>query len=100
MSALHFAIHHVWWFVGFAIACGVLALVFRRRVARLVRLAKAAATDPRLPVPVRWLFRIGLAVKLFPGPDMGIDELALGIGIVLLVGPYRKTWATIRKEVQ
>ena len=99
MTIYHFALSHVWWLAGIAGATGVLALVFRRRVARLVRLAKAAATDPRLPAPVRWLFRIGIAAKLWPGPDLGIDELALGLGIVLLGTKYRKEWDLIRADL-
>ena len=100
MTLFHFFEHHLWEFVAVAALVGALSLVFRRRVARLVRLAKAAATDPRLPRPVRWIFRIGIAAKLFPGPDLGIDEVALGLGIVLLLGPYRHIWREIREGIE
>ena len=55
--------------------------------------------DPRLPWPVRWIFRVALAIKCVPVPDFGIDEVLLLIGIALLAGPYRRTWALIRQEV-
>ncbi len=99
MTLYHFALHHAWWVVGLAVAVLGLSLAFRGRVKRLVRLAKAAATDPRLPRPVRWLFRIGIAAKMFPGPDFGIDELALGLGLVLVSTKSRRTWREIRGEI-
>ena len=100
MTLIHFFEHHVWEFVAVAALVGVLSLVFRKRVARIVRLAKAAATDPRLPRPVRWLFRIGITAKLWPGPDLGIDEVALGLGIVLLSTKYRHVWREIREGIE
>lgn len=77
----------------------VLALVFRRHTARLLRLARALATDRRLPRPVRWLFVAALAIKMSP-VDFGIDEVLMVIGAVLLVGPYRRVFAEIRRETR
>jgi hypothetical protein len=96
----HFAIHHIWYVVAIVALAAATALVLRKHVMHAMRLAKAAATDKRLPRSVRWLFRIGLAAKLFPGPDFGIDELAFGIGIVLLSTKYRSTWNEIRTDVR
>lgn len=67
---------------------------------RLLRLAKAVATDDRLPTPVRWLFRIALAIKVVPVPDFGLDEVLLLIGVGLLAGPYRGVWRQIREETR
>jgi hypothetical protein len=94
-----FVLHHLWWLVAVALVFCALGVVFRRRVKRLVRLVRLAATDERLPKPVRWLFRIVLVAKLWPGPDFGVDELALGLGTILLLTKYRRTWAEIRAEL-
>lgn len=96
---MSWALAHWPYLVATVAVAGVLALVFRGRVARWLRLAKAAATDPRLPRSVRWLFRIGIAVKCIPGPDFGIDEVALALGALLLATRYRATWNEIRREV-
>ena len=98
MTIYHF-VHHVWWVVGISVAVLGLSLAFRGRVKRLLRLAKAAASDPRLPKPVRWLFVVGLAAKAMP-VDFGIDELALGLGVVLLSTKYRATWREIREGIE
>ncbi len=99
MSALRFALHHPW-LVGAAILLvGVAALIFRRRVARALKLAKAAATDPRLPRHVRWLFRVALLAKALP-VDFGIDEAALALGVALLLLRHRETWREICAEIQ
>jgi hypothetical protein len=94
-----FALHNIWWLVAAVVALFALALIIRKRVKRMMKLAKAAATDKRLPRPVRWLFRIGIAAKVFPGPDFGIDEVCLGLGVILLYTKYRQTWALIRSEI-
>jgi hypothetical protein len=65
----------------------------------MMRLAKAAATDARLPKPVRGLFIVGLAAKAMP-VDFGIDEFCLGLGVLLLATRYRSVWAEIREDVQ
>ncbi len=72
---------------------------FRKRIKYVFLLAKAAATDPRLPKSVRWLFKIGLAVKLLPIPDFGVDELCLGLGVILLATRYRSEWKLIRLDL-
>lgn len=69
------------------------------KLRRVLRLAKAAATDSRLPWPVRWLFRVALAIKCVPVPDFGLDEIFLLGGMALLAGPYRGTWKLIREEI-
>jgi hypothetical protein len=98
MSALHFAMHHVWWAVGAVVVLAALAVVFRRKVKRALRLARAAATDKRLPPSVRWCFRIALLAKAMP-LDFGIDELALAVGLALLLTRHRATWRTICAEI-
>lgn len=79
---------------------GVLTLLFRHRLARLMRVAKALATDKRLPWPVRWMFAAAIAIKAVPLPDFGIDEILLIVGALLLLGPYRKTWRSIWEETR
>lgn len=94
------AILHLWpWALGAAVVLGVTALVLRRRVARLVRLGKALATDKRLPPSVRWCFRVALVAKVLP-VDFGIDEVALVAGVVLLATRHRETWRTICAETR
>jgi hypothetical protein len=82
-----------------AVASIVTSLVFRKRLKRLMRLAKVCTTDKRLPRSVRWLFIVGLAAKALP-VDFGIDEFCLGLGIILLVTLHRETWAQIRSEIE
>ena len=72
----------------------------KRWAHRMVRLAKAAATDKRLPWPVRVLFGVSLAIKAVPFPDFGIDEAGLAIGILLLATVYRSTWREIVSELE
>ena len=72
-----------------AIVGAVLALTHRAQVRTLLAMARALATDPRIPRPVRLLIVLGLATKAMP-VDFGIDELALGLAALLLVGPYRQ----------
>ena len=91
---------HLYALIALVVVLVGLALVFRGRVKRLMRLAKAAATDPRLPRPVRWLFAVSLAVKALPVPDFGIDEAGLLLGIVLLSTIYKHQWAEIRSEIK
>jgi hypothetical protein len=67
---------------------------------RWLRIARALATDTRLPRPVRWLFRAALAIKCVPLPDFGVDEILLLAGVALLAGPYRHVWRQIREETR
>jgi hypothetical protein len=78
----------------------LLAVAFRRQARRLLRIARALATDKRLPRPVRWLFAVALAIKAVPLPDLGVDEVLLVIGALLLAGPYRKVWRAILEETR
>jgi hypothetical protein len=91
---------YLWWIVGAVVLAAVVGVALRPRAARLIRLIRALATDPRLPRPVRWLFRAALVIKLIPGPDLGIDEALLVIGALLLWGPYRAVWRAIRQETR
>jgi len=69
----------------------------RARFRRLVRIAKMCATDSRVPVGLRWTFRVILAIKAVPVPDFGIDEFLLVIaGLVIVAVPkYRRTFRAI-----
>lgn len=95
---MHLLVTHWPWLVAATFVLGVPAIVFRSRIVHLLRLGKALATDRRLPPPVRWLFRVALVIKAIPGPDLGIDEALLVVGVVLLAGPYRSRWREIRDE--
>src|SRR5438067_5905863 len=48
----------------------------RVHLARLLRLAKSLARDPRIPRPVRWLIVVGLLPV--PGP---FDEIVLAVAL-------------------
>ena len=95
---LALAVHHPWWLAGAVAAAGVAAFALRGRLRRWLRLAKAAATDKRLPRPVRWVFVVALAVRCLP-VDFGVDEVLLLVGVGLLAGPYRATWREVRADV-
>jgi hypothetical protein len=93
-----------WWTIaaasGAVAAALILAAIFRPQAARLVRIGRALATDPRLPRPVRWLFAVALAIKTVPLPDGGVDEALLLVGALLLAGPYRRVWRAIIEETR
>jgi hypothetical protein len=88
----------LWVGAGALVVLGAVGVIVSPRLKRLMRLAKAAATDPRLPRSVRALFWVGLAAKAMP-IDFGVDEVCLGLGIVLLTTRYRVVWAEIRKDI-
>lgn len=98
-ATYHLIANHVWYVLATIAMLAILALILRKHVMYAMRLAKAAATDKRLPRPVRWLFGAALAVKVLP-VDFGIDEALLLVGIVLLATKYRTTWREIRTELR
>ena len=59
-----------WW--GWLLVCltvlGMIAFAFRRQLQYLVKVAKALATDERLPRPLRWGLKLALAMKVVPVP--------------------------------
>jgi hypothetical protein len=86
--------------VGGVIALGVLGILLRRPLLRVVRIAKAIAFDKRLPRYIRWPVRLALAMKVVPFPDFGIDELILAVVTVLLVTVHRETLQAILAETR
>ena len=91
------------WWGWLLVAAGVTfaaAFTFRNQLRYLVRVAKACATDERLPRPLRATLAVALAIKVVPIPDFGVDEiLLLAIG-VLLVTVYRPTFKAILEETR
>ena len=91
-----------WW--GWVLVClGALALAslaFRKQFLYLVKVAKACATDERLPRPLRWALAFALAIKVVPVPDFGIDEVILLVVGVLLATVYRPTFRAILAETR
>ena len=89
-----------WW--GWVLLCLVVfalaALAFRKQLVYLVKVAKACATDKRLPRPLRWALALALAIKIVPLPDFGIDEIILLVVGVLLATVYRPTFRAILDE--
>lgn len=69
-----------------------------RNIKRVVRIGAALATDKRLPAWMRWAVRISLAIKVVPVPDLGIDEILLGIVAISLVTIHRSTLRAILAE--
>lgn len=89
-----------WWgflLVGLGVL-GVLTFVFRAQLRYLIKVAKALATDERLPRSLRWALRLALALKVVPFPDFGIDEVILVVVGLLLVTVYRPTLRAILAE--
>lgn len=76
----------------------VVAILFRRQLLYLVKVAKMCATDERLPRPLRWVLGVALAIKVVPVPDFGIDEILLIVIGVLLMTVYRSTFKAILAE--
>jgi hypothetical protein len=89
-----------WW--GWPLVClaalGIVAFAFRRQLRYFVKVAKALATDERLPRPLRWGLKLALAMKVVPFPDLGIDEIIVVVIGVLLVTVYRPTLRAILDE--
>ena len=71
----------------------------KRQATHAMRLARAAMTDERIPAPIRWMIRVGVAVKLLPVPDFGVDEVLLGVAVLLLATAYRGRWAQVRADL-
>lgn len=88
------------WVLAAAGATFVVALVFRRQLLYLVKVAKMCATDERLPRPLRWTLGVALAIKVVPVPDFGIDEILLIVIGILLVTVYRPTFKAILAEAR
>lgn len=89
------------WWGWIAVVVGVLGLVafaFRNQLRYLVKVAKAVATDKRLPRPLRWAVGLALAMKVVPVPDFGVDEVILLVAGVLLVTVYRPILQAILDE--
>lgn len=76
----------------------VMTVIFRRQLRFASRVAKALATDERVPRPMRWAIGIALAMKVVPIPDFGVDEVILVIIAVLLLTVYRPTFRAIVAE--
>ena len=92
-----------WWaWVLVAVAAGtvVSALVLRRQLLFAMRVAKALATDQRVPRPLRWAIGVALAMKVVPFPDFGIDEIILAVVGALLLTVYRPTFRAIVAELR
>ncbi len=70
-----------------------------RRLRWLLRIAKAATRDPRLPRPLRWALALALAIKAVPLPDFGVDEVILLVVGSLLATVYRSRFREIIAEV-
>ena len=58
---------------------------------RTVQAARIAATDPRIPRPLRWLAALGLAP--IPGPFDEVVLLIVGVPLMLFYrGPLMEAW--------
>jgi hypothetical protein len=89
-----------WLLLAIGVASLVAALLLRPQLRFAMKLAKALATDERLPKPLRWAIGIALAVKVVPVPDFGIDEIILAVIAILLITIYRPTFQAILAETR
>ncbi|HKR99644.1 MAG TPA: hypothetical protein VJU79_09030 [Candidatus Dormibacteraeota bacterium] len=93
-----------WWQVALIAAGAITAIVlvaglrWRSELRMVIRIARALATDRRLPRPMRWMFAIALAIKTVPLPDLGVDEVLLVIAGLWLVIGHRRTFRAIVSE--
>ena len=90
----------VWGLVALGATTLLVGVVFRRQLRFALRVAKAVATDERLPRPLRWATGVALAVKVVPVPDFGIDEVILVVVGALLLTVYRSTFRDIVAELK
>lgn len=89
------------WLVIAVVASGlVLAVLFRTQIRFAMKVAKALATDGRVPRPMRWAIGVALAMKVIPFPDFGVDEVILVVVGVLLLTLYRPTFTEIVAEIR
>jgi hypothetical protein len=86
------------WLLISSAVLGLVGFIFRRQLRYLVKVAKALATDERLPRPMRWALTLALAIKMVPLPDFGVDEVILVLVGILLVTVYRPTLRAILAE--
>jgi hypothetical protein len=99
-----FSIEDMSWWAWLLIVVGVVALglviAFRAQLRFAMRVTKSVATDDRLPRPLRGAIGIGLAIKVIPVPDFGIDEIILVVCGTLLLTVYRPTLQAILAETR
>lgn len=92
------------WWAWVLIGVGVVGLtagvLLRRHLRFTMKVAKAVATDQRLPKPLRWAIGVALAMKVVPFPDFGVDEIILVVVGTLLLTVYRSTFRAIVAETR
>jgi hypothetical protein len=92
------------WWTWLLIVTGVVALLsglaFRSQLRFAIKLTKVLATDERLPRPLRWAIGVGLAIKVVPVPDFGVDEMILVLAGALLLTVYRPRFREIIAEAR
>lgn len=92
------------WWAWVLIGVGVVGLtagvLLRRHLRFAMKVAKAVATDQRLPKPLRWAIGVALAMKVVPFPDFGVDEIILVVVGTLLLTVYRSTFRAIVAETR
>ena len=59
---------------------------------RLLRAARFAATDRRIPAPLRWFAALGLLPVPGPFDELVLVLVAIPLGLFYL-GPLREAWA-------
>ena len=86
--------------VAGAVAAGtaVGAWLYQPQLRFAMRVARALATDRRLPRPLRRMIAFGLAIKAVPGPDLGIDEVLLAAAGLWILVRHRATFRAIVAE--
>lgn len=89
-----------WTLLAVAVLAVIAGIAFRRHVRFAMKLAKALATDTRLPRPLRGAIGVALAVKVVPVPDFGVDEVILVVVAALLLTVYRPTFRAIVAETR
>ena len=89
----------IWLLIGAAAATAVAVFLLRSRLRYAVQFARLLVKDPRIPKPLRVTIGAGLAVKLLPVPDFGIDEILLGAAALILLLFYRPVLADIHNTV-
>jgi hypothetical protein len=90
----------VWLLVAFGIAALITGWAFRTQLRFAMKHAKGARDRQSTLQTVGSTMGHGVAVKVVPFPDFGVDEILLALSATLLLTVYRPTFLAILAETR